>query len=260
MVSKHAVYYLLDLVLALSYVKERAHDAAEPPFLPIQVKGPGYTFDALSRVNNTIQPLSVGYKELEKSAKSIKEWISHLDKKYELSTSLLSNKNILNQNDAKKLQIDVDNCIQAIIDLYSGSDTKYIDEHVFYQIPKNIKGIDEITRKDLRDGIDAIANELPTPAVMIMCRSVERVLQKYYTRITTKEVGKKPMGVMVTELSDPKYKVQKSLLVYLNYINEERINADHPYKRYSQKESEEVLHHIVKAIEIITSKLENTQD
>lgn len=263
MVSKHAVYFLLDAVIGLSYVRERAISAADPPFVRIEVKGTGLIFEVLLRAyENVVRPLSTSYKKMEKPAEDLQKWILYLDKKHEETTTLFSNKNILNQNDAKKLKIDVENWIQTIVSLYTGSDTKYIDEIAFYQIPNNLQGIDEITQKDIRDGIDAIANELPTPAVMILCRSVERVLQKYYTRITSQEVGKKNLGAMIRDLEGIQYKdrIKKSLLAYLHYINEERINADHPYKRFSQKESEEILHQIVKAIEIISSELKSTQN
>lgn len=125
------------------------------------------------------------------------------------------------------------------------------DELIINLIPKKIyRKLNKFEKDDLYDGIDTLRGLLPTHAVMILLRVAENILQKYYKKITNKNSGKKTWGQIIEDLEKTK-KVPKSLLGYLYFMNDKRIDSAHPYKRYTQEEGERILLNLKDLIEAI---------
>jgi ribosomal protein S17E len=75
---------------------------------------------------------------------------------------------------------------------------------------------------------------------MISLRAAESIVRKYYKKITGNDPINKNWGDILKELEESK-KVKSSILGYLKYLKEKRNEAQHPDKRFTQEESEQLL-------------------
>lgn len=115
--------------------------------------------------------------------------------------------------------------------------------------------LSDTAREDLDDAAKCLLCKLPTPAAMISLRAVEDVLRRYYKYKTKQNYDRKRWSDILNELLSKnkegvhKYKVNKELLLLLDYIREaERNAAEHPDKRFEQEEAERMFSEVVKTI------------
>lgn len=103
-------------------------------------------------------------------------------------------------------------------------------------------------KEDLKDGWNSIQNLLPTPGAMMLLRVAERIIRKIRNadRIATKIGPSSPQESGNTFLKDLEKSqlVKGHLLSYLDYPRTKRNEAQHPHKRFSQQESEDIFVHI----------------
>jgi ribosomal protein S17E len=242
------------LMVALTHVHERCKSAFTFPTQNIQVKGENYLLDILKGWYPFIKALSEKYPNLNKVVDSIKGWIEYLDKKYAEKWMLFGPPFYIDTRDAENLSRDSLEWINTIIDEYAKQGPILIREEAIDQIlPENLlSGLDEITREDLKDALTCILHLLPTPAAMISLRVAEKLVRRYYTKITGNNAARKSWGEILNELKQSN-KVKPSILGYLQYLKEKRDKAQHPDKRFDQEESERIFLHIKELLEELKS-------
>lgn len=69
-------------------------------------------------------------------------------------------------------------------------------------------------------------------------RVVERLVRKYYGKITSNQTGGKRWMDLLTELEGTR-KVKPALIGYLHYIRDRRNEAEHPDRRLVKKRPKE---------------------
>lgn len=241
MVTRQAIGTLLQLVESLTYVH---HSSVDVKFgLKSTVKGENYILSILQRNLWIVDSLSASFPHLSSMKKSYKQWTLELDKKYAIKEGDNDKPFFLDDEDALKLEKDSSKWLMEINQIYSTNPTVLIKDYntINEIIPVNlIVGLNKMARQDLRDGVDLLLHGMPTPAAMILFRVAENVIQKYYTRITGNKPGTKTWGQMIRVLSNNP-KTNNSLLGYLQFLNDKRIDSAHPYKRYNQEEGERIL-------------------
>lgn len=121
--------------------------------------------------------------------------------------------------------------------------------------PKTIKDkLDSDSREDIDDGVLCVIYSLPTPAVMILFRVVERELRRYVKTITGRPLNR--WDDNVEELKNSKI-ADKSITKEFAWLKEKRNEAEHPDKRYTQDEAEGILHHVSDLMKAIYTKKES---
>lgn len=119
------------------------------------------------------------------------------------------------------------------------------------QVLLNELSRENIVIGDINDAIFCIANNKPTPAVMLSLRAVEGMLRHIYKRIKNKS----PEGMTW----DPIQKEIMSAIMstggrvkeidgYLNYLKDRRDDAAHPTKRFTLTEAEDTIMQAQRAI------------
>jgi len=176
------------------------------------------------------------YTNLSQVTHLIKVYIDHLDKKYFETSQPIEYNDALELSEYSKYWIDI------IINEFNMRGTTLIKEEAIEQIREYFEksNIDELTKQDLNDALDCILHLLPTPAAMISLRVAESIVRRYYKKITGNDPINKNWGEILKELEESK-KVKSSILGYLKYLKEKRNEAQHPDKRFTQEESEELL-------------------
>lgn len=252
MVTTSDTHELLHLIDELSLLNNECRNLPNmKPNSRIYVQRIGGVIDTLENIQIKLQSITVKIDKKDKILISIKRWIHKLEKNY--SNEEKDTKPFyLSVEDAKMLDKDTNAWSEFIIESFHGGTTYFIKEESINQILNSeiISSLDHIATEDLKDGINVLIHLYPTPAVMILFRVVERILQEFYKQITGSESGKKPWGRMLDEL-EKTGKVKKSLMGYLYHLNEKRIDSAHPYRRFTQEEAERILLQIKDLIEAI---------
>jgi len=240
MVTKRIAGRLMDMMGALQWIHSSC-DHVIANTNQCHVKGTGFILDNLKSIHPLIRGLSLTFESLKTIEPELKRWIKNFEKNY----GPFPKKNLpedITKEDAEKFKKVCKSWMDAIYAEYSTDGTVLLTDKLLRNfIPNNIKKkLDKFEKGDLNDGISALQHMMPTPAVATILRVGERVIQKYYKKTLKKNPGKKTWGQMLNELEKSK-KVPKSLLGYLYYLNDKRIDSAHPYRRYSQEEGERIL-------------------
>ena len=187
-----------------------------------------------------MQSINQYYNVLNEISVSINQWINYLDQNYADRGGLFSKSN-LNFNDAKELAIDSKNWVHAVITEFDKPDTVLLQDIAMVNMRDELSGLlEDVSKEDIKDGINALRHNFPTPSVMILFRVAESIIRKFYKKTTGKDAGKKTWGGMIRDLEGHE-KIDKNLIGYLNYLNQKRIDVAHPYRRYTQEEGERIL-------------------
>lgn len=243
MVTFKGASRLMQLSWDLSYVLERCRSVAEiAPMQSVQVKGENLILEVLKREYKLIENISETFDRINSVRDSMREWIAYLDKRYNEKWTFLGPPIILEANDADRLAKDCQMWLSSIMESFSKEGTILLKEDTptDFLPDKLIEPLDEVTKRDLQDGIDTILHLFPTPAAMILFRATESIVRKYYTSVTGNQSGKKSWDNILKELGQID-EMKKSLLGYLAYLKDKRNEAEHPDKRFTQEESERIL-------------------
>jgi len=240
LVSKHGAATLMLMIRNLCYIFERARSVYEiQPPQHQQVKGTNFILDALRACQQVIDFINKQNGLFTEINNEMIQWIDYLDKNYKEPTSAW--KVTLSVKDARVLAEITQNWLDSIFVEYNKSDTVLIQERALFSMYDDLKkNLNKIGEEDLKDGISAIAHNFPTPAAMVLYRVAENVIREYYKKITKNDPGERTWGAMINDL-EKIGNVDKTLLGYLHFLNKHRIDAAHPYRRYSQEESERIL-------------------
>lgn len=93
----------------------------------------------------------------------------------------------------------------------------------------------------IQDGISCLIYSLPTPAAMIFFRVAEKELRNYVSKI-----GDEPCYQWYKNLEKLQNNItaNKSIVKDFDWLKDKRNEAEHPDKRYTQEEAEEILHRL----------------
>lgn len=207
----------------------------------IPVDGIGFFINVFERSSPVTKALSKTFASLATLHSFNLEWIKYFKKNYNIKNRS-KNSEYITIDDAKKLRVECEEWLKKIEQCYSTDGTVFLTDKLLADlIPRKLYlKLSKFEKEDLADGVLTLQTLLPTPAVMILLRVAENILQKYYKKITNKNVGKKTWGQIIEELENTG-KVPKSVLGHLYFMNDKRIDSAHPYKRYTQEEGERVL-------------------
>lgn len=242
MVTRTDVHELLHLIDDLSSLNMECRNLPDMKIQSrINVKNLGGVIDWLEDILDSIEDTSTEIKKIDGVKSAIKRWIKNLEKNYgEEKVGDLPF--YLKVEDAKSLDRETTEWIDTIIESFANKGTSIIKEDSATKLISDDLSIklDDDARKDLRDGVDVLLHQFPTPATMILLRVAERVIREFYKKTTGNEPGNKTWGKMLEELEGTG-KVKKPLMGYLYHLNEKRISSAHPYRRFSQEEAERIL-------------------
>ncbi len=115
--------------------------------------------------------------------------------------------------------------------------------------------IDSETIDDIQDGIWCLIYSLPTPGAMILFRVAERELRKYVRLVAGEPVNGWTDNVRKLEQSE---RADRSITKEFDWLKEKRNAAEHPDKRYTQEEAEEILHRISGLVKAIYARKEKS--
>jgi len=250
MVTKFDTHKLLHLIADLENLNTECMYAPDfGPNVKLSVKGLGGTLDTLEELQDDLEEVSETIEKVERIKSSMKRWINKLEKNYSEDEEEKLPVN-LTKEDAKALQLASESWITQITESFNDKGTHVIKEDVINDIFSDqiMMFLDEDAKKDLREGINVLLHSFPTAATMIFFRVAERIIQKFYRNSTGEEPKNKSWGQMLQVL-DAKQNVDKILMGYLHYLNKKRIDAAHPYRRYTQEEAERILLYIKDLIE-----------
>ncbi|SMH71330.1 hypothetical protein [Candidatus Nitrosotalea okcheonensis] len=222
----------------------------------IYVRTSGGIADSFETLLERLDNIGEKIEKVDGVKSSIRRWINRLDKNYseDEGTNLPV---YLTKEDAKALRKETQKWLDKIIESFDNSGTAIIKENQINEVfSKEIMDrLDNDAQKDLKEGIDVLLHGYPTAATMILFRMAERMIRELYKNTTGKEVGKETWGHMLTAIGQhedfQKNDDNKVLMGYLYYLNKKRINAAHPYRRYTQEEAERILLQIKDMLEEI---------
>lgn len=253
LVTRYDTFQLMSLISDLTYVTVVCRNTTRGT--QVQIKGERFILSTLQGQYPFVETLSADDNKLNSVKDSMKEWIAILDNKYSENLVILGAPFYIQEGDAKKLVKDSERWINTIYASYNKDETAFINRDKMNDIISSMTmGLDEIAKKDLQDGKNAILHNLPTPASMILFRVAENIVRKYYTQITGNQIGRKNWGNILDELLAHKKKENESLMGYLLYLKNKRNEADHPDKRFTQEESERILLNIKNLYEEVQPK------
>ncbi len=234
----------------LSYIYEKSRVVGFDEKNSVEVKGPKFILDTIETWQQFIELLSQKYDEFKEVNESMKYWIEYLQKNYSDPAEKSNLPVKLTFTDAQSLTEISGKWIATIIESYQKPVTAIIDQDVLNKIiPDNlINKLDNIGKEDLEEGLYVLQHGFSTSSSMILLRAAENLIQKFYKSVIGNDPVKLTWGEMLQDL-EKSGKVKKSLLGYLNYLNEKRIDTAHPYRRYSQEESERILLHLKSLLE-----------
>lgn len=113
-------------------------------------------------------------------------------------------------------------------------------------LKENWKRLSEITKGDLEDACRCLLRKLWTPAVMITLRASEDAVRQLYKYIMDEDAGKKGWRKILDELNP---NIDNTTIIgHLDFIRDKRNKAEHPLKRFSQSESEDIFNTIIMTI------------
>lgn len=94
---------------------------------------------------------------------------------------------------------------------------------------------------DIRDAVWCLVYSLPTPAAMLLFRTAEGELRKYVKKVAGKPCDKWNDNLKKLEESG---KANRSIKKDFDWLKDKRNEVEHPDKRYTQDEAEEILHRL----------------
>jgi hypothetical protein len=109
----------------------------------------------------------------------------------------------------------------------------------------------QIVLGDLSDSLLCALYSLPTPSVMLSLRAVEGMLRYAHNKLSNKPLSKEGWDQLQNEISSElkdRGIPLEELDGYLSYIRTKRNEAEHPNKRFTQKDAEDMLIHAKYAI------------
>lgn len=250
MVSRRNVRKLMLLYANLEWVRISSMHKTGAEFT-CPVRGEGFILSCFENNLSIIKALSKEYDILKDFSSFANRWIKHLKTNYGPGKKKDQPVNISGE-DANKLNVEIKEWMDKILVAYSTDGTVLLTDKLLTNFLNSsfMKKLDRFERRDLVDGISCLRNLIPTPAAMILLRVCERILQKYYKKITGKSSGKKTWGMMLKELTKSP-KTDLALIGYLNYLNSKRIDTSHPYKQYEQEDAERILLHLKDLLEAV---------
>lgn len=105
-----------------------------------------------------------------------------------------------------------------------------------------LRNLDRDEEEDLHEGFECLKSSLPTAAAMMFYRVTERELRKYYRSATGKEPSRSwKQNVDALRERDG---VNKSIVKDFDFLKDKRNLAEHPDKRFTQEEAEEIMSHL----------------
>lgn len=218
------------------------------------VKGEKFILSCFETNLPIIKNIAKEFETLKDFPSFTNKWIKYLKVNYGPGKKKNLPTNI-SMEDANKLHIEIKEWMDKLTIAYSNDGTVLLTDQLLTNFIKSgmIKKLDKFERHDLIDGLSCLRNLIPTPAAMILLRVCERILQKYYKKITGKQSGKKTWGGMLKVLTKNS-KTDRALIGYLNYLNSKRIDALHPYKQYEQEDAERIFLHLRDLLEAVYSR------
>ena len=158
--------------------------------------------------------------------------------------NLISPYEVVKNKDKQHLVENIKNWLSLVTDL--------MEHHLFFILSEDSIDklfLDDLVDKcgakdfeDIFDGAWCIVYSLPTPGAMILFRAAESESRKYYERV----VGKHPPDRWMDSVNDLRKNknVSRQIVSYMDFLRSKRNEADHPGKRYTHNEAEEVLQHL----------------
>lgn len=101
--------------------------------------------------------------------------------------------------------------------------------------------IGDKSSNDIRDAVWCLVYSLPTPAAMLLFRTAEGELRKYVKKVAGKPCDKWNDNLKKLEESA---KANRSIKKDFDWLKDKRNEVEHPDKRYTQDEAEEILHRL----------------
>ena len=101
--------------------------------------------------------------------------------------------------------------------------------------------IGDKSSNDIRDAVWCLVYSLPTPAAMLLFRTAEGELRKYVKKVAGEPCDKWYKNLEKLEKSD---KANRSIKKEFDWLKDKRNEVEHPDKRYTQDEAEEILHRL----------------
>jgi hypothetical protein len=122
---------------------------------------------------------------------------------------------------------------------------------------KSLKILDKSAKADLDEGFELIQSGHTTSAYMIFMRVAEFLVQQYYKKIT----GYYPKnddaawGQMLFSLqNDYKSKIDKNFANLLYYLKDRRNEAQHPGKRFDEKDCNKLITYLTEYVDYFAKK------
>ena len=114
--------------------------------------------------------------------------------------------------------------------------------------PLLIKDLKRNSKADIKDAIKCMDLRLYTPAYMLFLRVCEEEVKSFYVKIT----GNTPVGIdaawgnMLKDLVDyHKGKFSRDITNILYNLKPKRNEAQHPGKRFTKDDCEEIIHYLI---------------
>lgn len=223
------------------------------------VKGGHWIYDTLKRTRNRIQIQKLH----SQTVLEMDAWLRKLKRKYK-------GEERLKMDDAEELLTAVTEWKRSLLEVFisiklSKLRTKGRINYLgllsdgpesFFEKETNWNKLSIIAKRDLKDAIICLLSNVPTPSVMLCLRVVEGIFRKYYKRKTGGEVARKRWVDCVDDLRK-KSNVNQTLIGHLDFIRKfERNPAQHPDKRFSDRESENIF---LRCIEVIEEMYEDSK-
>jgi len=106
--------------------------------------------------------------------------------------------------------------------------------------------MDKKTKDDFSEAINALNFGLATASYMMLCRVAEKLAISYYEKfMQSKSVGKR-WNDMYFEIKKKHEtgKTKRSVLALYDFLREKRNEAQHPGKRFIEKDCQKILHYL----------------
>lgn len=223
------------------------------------VKGGHWIYENLKSVRNWIQR----YKLHDVIVLEMDAWLRKLKRKYK-------GREKLKMDDAEGLLISTTEWRRTLLEIFinmkllklrTKGRINYLGllsdgPESFFEKETNWNKLSIIAKRDLKDAVICLLSIAPTPSVMLCLRVIEGIFRKYYKRKTGREVDRKRWADCVDDLRK-KSNVNQTLIGHLDFIRKfERNPAQHPDKRFSDRESENIF---LRCIEVIEEMYEDSK-
>lgn len=225
--------------------------------LKAPVVGDSWIYHALRRVRTEVAT----YKFREELLQEMDYWLRRLKKKYRDTQKLL-------EDDADPLYQKLIEWTRTLEDIFLNMKLSKLQTRGIINYPTLIdegprfffaktsiwNKLSTVSKKDLQDAGLCLLSGIPTPVVMLCLRVVEGVFRKYYKKKTGKKVDGKRWVNCIYDLRG-KSNVNQTLIGHLDFVRKyERNPAQHPDKRFSQRQAENIF---LRGAEIIEEMYED---